>query len=226
MTYTQEITLDVNTLWPKPMVYTKQGDTNSRYLIIHLTRNGVPYLVGGGNLVSFRFIKPDKTEVLSEVDVQDDGSLSLLLSQQTLAVAGIGQADVMIYGENHSDLSTATFYINIQAKPDIDEDDIISTDEYSIFEDTVDNWVSKVTTATASAEVVDLTEDPEVNVINNTGLNFHFKIPAGDSIFSTFDVDYTNGCLYMYEPPLSSWPSDINFSINNNGELEVVFNGD
>lgn len=47
--------------------------------------------------------------------------------------------------------------------------------------------------------------------------------PKGDVIFSTFGVDMETGELFMYNP--ENYNSEISFSINNNGELEVTING-
>ena len=45
----------------------------------------------------------------------------------------------------------------------------------------------------------------------------------GDVIFSTFDINIETGELNMYTP--ENYNSEISFSINNNGELEVMING-
>ena len=43
--------------------------------------------------------------------------------------------------------------------------------------------------------------------------------PKGDCNFATFDVDESDGILYMNKPDELT---EIDFDINNNGELEVI----
>lgn len=64
--------------------------------------------------------------------------------------------------------------------------------------------------------------------VNSSGIvNLNFNLPQGeigDAVFITFDVDYSDGKLYMYKPQPNTLLQDINFAINSNGYLEVTVN--
>lgn len=81
---------------------------------------------------------------------------------------------------------------------------------------------------TVSSETLEYSQ--EVSVEKTTAgdvVNLNFKIPEGrpgNAAFVTFDVDYTDGNLYMYKPDIEGLVDEVDFSINSStGNLEVSF---
>lgn len=135
MEYTQEITLDLNSNTAPPVIYTKQGDVDTRVLEIHLMENGNEYQPPVGANAVFRMRKPDGT-VVADYVIASVGSniVTVRLSEQALAAAGRGLADILLYGENSQYLSTASFILVIQPAPvEVMQDRAMSTNEYAYF---------------------------------------------------------------------------------------------
>lgn len=151
MEYELEITLDLNTKAPYAIIYTKQGDADSRYVIIHITKDGKDYPIAQSSTALFRFKKPDGHQVVQSGVINEDGSVSVLLSEQILAQAGKGYADLVIYGANGSVLSTISFIVSIMSSPDIDYTQVVMSDSYTDFKNTVDSWDRTVAEAQAWA---------------------------------------------------------------------------
>ena len=140
MEYTQEITLDLNSNTAPPIIYTKQGDVDTRVLEIHLMENGNEYQPPADTFAVFRMRKPDGTTIGAGVD--DDTTITSVgnnivtvrLSEQALAAAGRGLADILLYNGDQY-LSTASFILVIQPAPVAVMRGVVSSNEYSIFED-------------------------------------------------------------------------------------------
>ncbi len=66
MEYTQEITLDVNSNTAYTVVGAKQSDSKSRIIVVHITKDGIPYTIETGATAYFRFKKPDGKSILNE----------------------------------------------------------------------------------------------------------------------------------------------------------------
>ena len=75
MNYNQEITLDLNSSSAFVVVDAKQGDVNSRTLLVHYTSNGEEYKVPHNNFVTLRMRKPDGTSILNNTTVNYDGTV-------------------------------------------------------------------------------------------------------------------------------------------------------
>ena len=135
MEYIQEITLDLNSNTAPPVIYTKQGDVDTRVLEIHLMENGNEYQPPAGANAVFRMRKPDGT-VVADYVIASVGSniVTVRLSEQVLTAAGRGLADILLYDENSQYLSTASFILVIQPAPvEVMQDRAMSTNEYAYF---------------------------------------------------------------------------------------------
>ena len=73
--YIQEITLDVNSNVAYSVVSAKQGDIDSRKLLVHFTKDGNEYPINENNSVALRLKKPDGHIVFNNCQVKDDGSV-------------------------------------------------------------------------------------------------------------------------------------------------------
>lgn len=139
MEYTQEMTLDVNSNTAYTVVGAKQGDSSSRIIVVHITKNGVPYIIEPNTTAYFRFKKPDGKAILNEAYINyTDNTVSVILTSQTLAAYGRGYADVVLYGSNQEILSTVSFVLLIMATPNITEA-AVSSDEFGYLQAIVDS---------------------------------------------------------------------------------------
>lgn len=130
MTYTQEITLDLNANSAPPIVYAKQSDTESRQILVHFTQDDAEYLVNKNNSVALRVRKPDGKQIMDYAAINNDGTVTVTLTQQCLAAAGRAYADLAEFNSQGQILSTAPFVLNVVASPDVMGSEAISSDEF------------------------------------------------------------------------------------------------
>lgn len=131
MTYTQEITLDLNASSAISVVYAKQSDTESRQLLVHFTKDGAEYEVDHNNSVALRIRKPDGHQIMNYASINYDGTVTVTFTQQCLAVPGRAYADLVEFSSSGQVLSTAAFIINIIASPDVMGAEAASSDEFN-----------------------------------------------------------------------------------------------
>ena len=79
-----------------------------------------------------------------------------------------------------------------------------------------------------SSKTLEYNQEASVEKTVTSGIvKLTFKIPKGrpgNAAFVTFDVDYTDGNLYMYKPNVEGLVDEVDFSINSStGNLEVSF---
>lgn len=117
MTYTQRITLDLETQSLYRFVNAKQGDDGSRFLLISLEAQGEPLLIPEDATVQFRCLKPDGYACINPATLTEDGSILVELTQQVLAVPGAVLSDVCVEGPEGEILSSALFVIRVEAVP-------------------------------------------------------------------------------------------------------------
>lgn len=117
MNVTQNITLDLTKRAAFQYVSAKQGDNSSRFVKITLTDDGAVYRPEKGTSANFRAQKPDGTMVLNQAVMNDDGTVTVELTRQTLAVCGDVVADVYLTDGNGTLLSSVSFVIHVEAAP-------------------------------------------------------------------------------------------------------------
>lgn len=150
MNITQEITLDLSKKSVYQYVSAKEGDSGSRFVKITLTNNGVAYQVPQEVSANFRAQKPDGTMVLNQATVNGDGTVTIELTQQTLAVSGDVYADVFMVGIHHETLSSASFVIHVEPIPEGNKID--SKNEFLVFLQAVEKSEYAAQAATEAAK--------------------------------------------------------------------------
>lgn len=139
MIYSQDITLDLNTNTSYFVVGAKQGDVNSRLIKVNITENGQDYIIPAKSTAYFRLKKPDGKAVLNEASIDyTTNSITIVLTNQALAVPGRGYADIILYSQNQEILSTVSFILLIMAAPDI-INEVTSSNEFNYLQSIVDN---------------------------------------------------------------------------------------
>jgi len=105
-----------------------QNDAGSRFLAASITDCGKPYTIPEQATVMLAVKKPDGTSTLTSATVTDNKVIAEL-TNQTLAVKGIADAQIIIYS-GLSELKTPPFKLNISEQ--IIPDGVVeSTDEWS-----------------------------------------------------------------------------------------------
>lgn len=205
VSYTQEITLDINTNTAYQVVSAKQGDTGSRWVLIHLTKNNIPYSATPGNNAQFRCRKPDGHAVINPAVINNDGTITVELTSQTLAVAGRGYADVVESDGEGNVLSSVSFILLIMAAPDV-AGNATSSDEFQKLNELVSRSDELISEAEAWArgtknnmDIGDATyvEDTNVTMQNFARKKPHLFIKVDDTTYqpvapsATFDPTET-----------------------------------
>lgn len=136
MDITQKITLDLDRRSVYTTICAKQGDTKSRKVQITLVSGGAVYKAPPGAQAKFRAQKPDGTMVLNPAVVNSDGTVTVELTRQTIAVPGEVTADVYLTDSTGSVLSSASFVIHVEPAPSGMQTD--SENEYLVLVEMVD----------------------------------------------------------------------------------------
>ena len=136
MDITQKITLDLDRRSVYTAICAKQGDEKSRKVQITLVSGGAVYKAPSGAQAKFRAQKPDGTMVLNPAVVNSDGTVTVELTRQTIAVPGEVTADVYLTDSTGSVLSSASFVIHVEPAPSGMQTD--SENEYLVLVEMVD----------------------------------------------------------------------------------------
>ena len=128
----QYMTLDLATTNNFDFVKAVQGDNETRYLYITLLNDSVPYELNCDSIV-LRGTKPDGTGVFHYCTLSENGEVIVELTEQMLAVPGIGKYEIALYGqaevnEEVDALTTFPFRIVVD-KAAIDAEVITSLNE-------------------------------------------------------------------------------------------------
>ena len=128
---TRKITVDLARRGNARLIFARQNDFNSRRIAINLTNAGVPFAVDKANVALVNFARPDGESAAFYGNVEDDGSVSIVLGQWQLAVVGEVKCSVSIFSDNEQKLTSSDFYIDVENA--LYMGDEISTDEnYSL----------------------------------------------------------------------------------------------
>lgn len=115
--FVQQIDLDVAGRNLYKYVYAKQGDSGSRFVKATILADGKVMEIGSGMTAKFRAEKPDGKAILNPAVVNDDGTVTVELTKQTLAADGVVDADIVISSASGEELSTVSFKIEVEKAP-------------------------------------------------------------------------------------------------------------
>ena len=116
-TITHEITLEIGSSSLPFYKYMKEGDGGSIYFKITLMANGVKFTPASGDTALIRVLKADGNSCLNPATINNDGTITALITQQMTAAPGTAKADIVIQSSNGSTISTATFFLDIDFAP-------------------------------------------------------------------------------------------------------------
>lgn len=130
MNYTEhKFTLDTHSTVSQVSLRVKKGDT-ARRLLIHLTERGYPYHISKDCYAVFTANKPDGKVVFNNCSIEDCVIL-YDFTDQTVAAAGQMECEIILYGANGKQLTSASFNIIVEDTIYDTETEIESADEYN-----------------------------------------------------------------------------------------------
>lgn len=146
MNVNQEVRLNLSADGIPPRLFMPQGDANSRTIIATLWYGAAPYNVPASAAVMVRFRKPDGTGGLYDATeagtavTASGNTVTAPVATQMLAVAGVVQAEIDIYGTGSGKAADrlATFRFAVEVVPSVYPDaQIISTDYFNLIAATI-----------------------------------------------------------------------------------------
>ena len=116
----QDITLDFSVPRIKN-VRCKEGDAGSRVVNITVTNQGEIYPLDAATMTArYKVHKPDHTYIYHEVPIKADGTVTIQLPEQAMAVAGTLHAELQIADKTSTRISSSTgASVNGGSQPDI-----------------------------------------------------------------------------------------------------------
>ena len=126
----KEISLDLQNQGFTNTIYSQQGDTDSRKLVVSLFDDGEKYIISSSSTVYLEGTRADDAVVHRKVDSISDNTVTVLFKNEELCVKGIAKYKISIYGNDGSILSSVPFKIKVYENIYNDEG-IIATPEYS-----------------------------------------------------------------------------------------------
>lgn len=151
MNVNQEVRLNLSAVGIPPRLSMPQGDANSRTIVATLWDGATPYSVPANAAVMVRFRKPDGTGGLYDATeagtavTASGNTVTAPVATQMLAVAGVVQAEIDIYGTGSGKSADrlATFRFAVEVAPSVYPDaQIISSDYFNIVADDIAKAVS------------------------------------------------------------------------------------
>ena len=135
---TTKLSIDLDRRQPpgEVTVSAKQGDDQSREIIIALRSSGVAWEVPSSAALRIRLLKPDGKAVYNNLPQSADGKVHVTLEGQMLTAAGLARADIEIT-EGGTLLSSFLFFVDVTERA-VPDGTIESTDEFGALQDALD----------------------------------------------------------------------------------------
>ena len=134
MNYTEhKITLDIQKTVSVVSLSVKKGDTGRR-LCIHLAESGYPYHISSDCYAVFTARKPDGKVVFNDCSIKDR-AIVYDITEQTVAAAGLVACEIILYGADGKQLTSASFNMIVEDTIYDTETEIESADEYNALAD-------------------------------------------------------------------------------------------
>ena len=171
LVFNQKITLDL-TISRVQNVHCSQDDADSRNILITLSDNGKPYSIPLEVRILLKISKPDNTYVyIDEDDVDhlfrnDDGTISIILSEQATCVPGICEAELQFITPKET-ISTRKFNIIVK-KSVINDEEIESVIESNISQKMIRHLIDFMNPHKVNKEQVGLGNVPNVTTNDQT----------------------------------------------------------
>ena len=107
----QSIKVPIDGAPPFEYIIAKQGEISSRQVEVTLLQNNAVYTIPSGATARVNYYKPDGNKIINDCTISDN-KVIVTYTQQMLAAAGTGFAEVQLYKDG-SVLISASFYTKI-----------------------------------------------------------------------------------------------------------------
>ena len=107
----QSIKVPIDAAPPFEYIIAKQGEISSRQVEVTLLQNNAVYTIPSGVTARVNYYKPDGNKVINDCTISDN-KVIVTYTQQMLAAAGTGFAEIQLYKDG-SVLISASFYTKI-----------------------------------------------------------------------------------------------------------------
>lgn len=171
LVFNQKITLDL-TISRVQNVHCSQDDADSRNILITLSDNGKSYNIPSEVRILLKISKPDNTYVYIDEDDadhlfrNDDGTISIILSEQATCVSGICEAELQFITPKET-ISTRKFNIIVK-KSVINDEEIESVIESNIIQKMIRHLIDFMNPHKVNKEQVGLGNVPNVTTNDQT----------------------------------------------------------
>lgn len=198
-----------------------QNDAGSRFLIASLTSEGEPYTIPEGCTVQLAVRKPDGTKTLTAAIVKDN-TVVCELTNQSLAVKGIADAQIIIYN-GLAVLKTPPFKLNIFEQI-VSDDAIVSTDEFTALSEIMKNYQE------ISAEVAKKLNKSggvmsgNIDMAGNKIENIALPVADNDAASKKYIDDKTKQGRLIYQTTLTEDVRQISISKDSSGQEFLLNN--
>lgn len=202
-----KLSLDVNKSGTQANIVAKQGDIQSRAVIITFNKNGQIYNVEEGNTAIIRAKKPDGTVIYNSATVED-GKVYFIFTSQYCTSVGKVTLEVQILDSNNHVLYTPKFILRVEDNL-YDDNEIESTNEYTQLTQSINQAQTAITTAQALSlikyvETLPTTGDSKyLYILYNTediystdGLPSQFKTEAEYNGWKTYYGENAKACIF------------------------------
>ncbi len=132
MVYVKEITLDFDGKTDFECITAVQGDNGTRFVKVSFTQNNQKYIIPENVTAVLRAVKPDGHIVFNPCTIEDN-KVTIELTDQILAVPGVCNCEVTLYGDNGCSLTSARFLIKVR-KASIGTAEIFSSSEFKLLQ--------------------------------------------------------------------------------------------
>lgn len=197
----QNITLDF-TIPKIKNVRCVQDDKNSRIINILITNNGGVYPLDKLTMVArYKIHKPDHTYIYNKVPINDDGTVTIELSEQAMTAIGVAHSELQISDSSTGNiLSTMPFNIIVE-KSVISNKDIESKNESDVINSFINHLVdfnnphrmpdatTTVKGITALTDSVTSTSTTTAATPNSVKKTYDTIVSADNTIISNSDID-------------------------------------
>ena len=130
MTHTEhKFALDVTRTVSQVSISVKKRDT-ARRLLIHLVERGLPYHISADCYAVFSATKPDGKKVFNNCSIEEC-VIRYDLTEQTVAAVGLVECEIILYGADGKQLTSAMFEIIVEDTIYDIETEVESTSEFN-----------------------------------------------------------------------------------------------
>ena len=95
------------------VIFARQNDFGARNMIIELTDNGTPYVIGKGVVATVNFKRPDGRLGAIGADILGESSLHANVAQVMICVCGTVTCSVSLYDNDGNVLTSSDFFIDV-----------------------------------------------------------------------------------------------------------------